>query len=264
MTAAAALQTRSILSADGVAMDCDFGGQGGPLLLFVHGWTCRRSYWQPQLGHFAAGWRVAAPDLPGHGTSTGEGRTTWNLAAFAGDVAACARQLGASRVVLVGHSMGGAVALEAARLLPATVMAVVLADTFVIDYGGLDAQTVGQIAAPFESDFPAAMTNLVEMTSTAQTPPSLRQRLVAEMSAADPAWALPVWRDLLAWNPAAAFAKLDLPIHAINGVLIPDSARLRCAPFVRERLLPGAGHFLQLEDPTGFNRALEEILADLS
>lgn len=48
---------------------------------------------------------------------------------------------------------------------------------------------------------------------------------------------------------------------AINGDLIPDSARQRCAPYVLETLLPGTGHFLQLEDPVAFNRALTAILS---
>jgi pimeloyl-ACP methyl ester carboxylesterase len=54
-----------------------------------------------------------------------------------------------------------------------------------------------------------------------------------------------------------------MPIHAINGALIPDSARERCAPFVTETIIPGAGHFLQMEDPSNFNLVLETVLARL-
>lgn len=156
--------------------------------------------------------------------------------------------------------MGGAVALEAARLLAETVAGVVLVDTFAIDYGGLPPETVQAFAAPFADNFPAAMAWLVEQTSTAATPPALKDRLIREMGAADPAWALPVWYDLLGWNPQAAFAELHMPIHAINGALVPEAARERCAPFVTETVLPGAGHFLQMEDPARFNRALREVL----
>jgi pimeloyl-ACP methyl ester carboxylesterase len=244
-----------------MVLACDCGGQGGPPLLFIHGWTCRRSHWQPQLAFFRERHRVAAPDLPGHGDSDTGNRQCWSVAAFGLDIAAAAKALAAERLILIGHSMGGAVALEAARLLKEQVAAVVLVDTFVIDYGGLSTDAIQAIVAPFEADFASAIAALVEQTATAATPTVLKERLIREMSAADPAWALPVWRDLLAWDPGPAFEELRVPIHAVNGALIPDSARERCAPFVREAVIPGAGHFLQMEDPAGFNRVLAGVLA---
>ena len=258
-----ACHSRALLSHDDIPLACDCHGEGAPVLLFIHGWTCRRSYWLPQLEYFSANHVVAAPDLPGHGESGSGGRLRWGVKPFAQDVASCVGALDAEKVILIGHSMGGAVVLEAARHLGATVAGVVLVDTFVIDYGGLSPETVQTIAAPFEADFPAAMADLVAGTATAATPPELRERLVREMSAADPVWALPVWRDLLSWSPEAAFKELQTPIHAINGELIPASARERCAPFVTETIIPGAGHFLQMEDPSNFNLVLANVLSRL-
>jgi len=253
--------TTTLTAHDGIPMTCECGGDGRIRLLFVHGWTCRRSYWLPQLEHFSNGYLVAAPDLPGHGDTGTHGRSDWSVSAFGDDIAACARELCDSQVILIGHSMGGAVAIEAARRLKNIANAVVLADTFAIDYGGLTAGAVQQIAAPFEADFQEAVAGLVEQTATAATPASLKKRLIREMSAADPSWALPLWRDLLAWNPLPAFKEVKIPVYAVNGALIPESARERCAPFVSETILPGAGHFLQMEDPQAFNTALEKILA---
>lgn len=255
-----AVRTRTVSAHDGLDMVCDCGGKGELLILFLHGWTCRRAYWRPHLEYFSTFGGVVAPDLPGHGETAVEGRTEWSVAAFGRDAAACARDLGGTRVILVGHSMGGAVALEAARLLKERTLAVVLVDTFVLDYGGLDIAARQQIALPFETDFTGAMANLVEQTSTASTPEPLKKRLVDEMATADPSWALPLWRDLLAWSPGAAFKELDIPIYAINGALVQESARERCAGFVTETLMPGAGHFLQMENPVAFNQALEGIL----
>ena len=254
---------RSLHSFDGIPLACDRRGQGEPLLLFVHGWTCRRTYWLPQLEYFGSTHAVAALDLPGHGESGSGDRTYWDVESFALDVAACVKARAAQKVLLIGHSMGGAVALEAARLLGATVTGVVLVDTFVIDYGGLSPETVEAIATPFAEDFAAAMAALVGQTATEATPAALKEQLIREMAAADPAWALPAWRQLLSWSPQAAFTELRMPIHAINGALIPASARERCAPFVTETLIPGAGHFLHMEDPSGFNRVLESVLVRL-
>lgn len=250
----------SLSTHDQIPMVCECRGQGKPLLLFIHGWTCRRSYWLPQLDHFSRNYSVAALDLPGHGESGSGDRTRWGVTSFASDVVTCVRALNAETVILIGHSMGGAVALEAARQLGTTVAGVVLIDTFAIDYCGLPAETVQAIAAPFEEDFSSAMAALVEQTSTPATPHSLKQQLIREMSAADPVWAMLVWRDLLSWDPRAAFEDPQVPIHAINGTLISESARERCAPFITETVIPEAGHFLQMEDPAGFNLELEKVL----
>lgn len=253
----------SLSAHDGIPLAIDYRGDKNPLVLFIHGWCCCRAYWQPQLDFFCSRYSVAALDLPGHGDSGSGQRSDWGLKSFALDVVAVVKALKAEKVILIGHSMGGAVALEAARNLKKTVSAVVLIDTFVIDYGGLSAEVAQSIAAPFEEDFAAAMRTLVEQTATAATADKLKQQLVREMSAADPSWALPVWHDLLSWSPQRAFAELKIPIHAINGDLIPASARVRCQPFVTETLVPGAGHFLPMEGPAGFNLVLEKILLRL-
>jgi pimeloyl-ACP methyl ester carboxylesterase len=253
----------AIAAHDGISLVFESRGQASPLLFFIHGWTCRRSYWQPQLDYFYPKYSVAALDLPGHGDSGSNNRVLWGVEPYTLDVVACVNALRAEKVILIGHSMGGADALEAARHLDSIVAGVVLVDTFAIDYGGLSTEAIQTFAAPFAEDFVAAMADLVKQTSTTATPPELKQLLIREMSAADPAWALPVWQDLLSWNPQAAFEKLQIPIHAINGDLIPESARERCLPFIAETLIPGAGHFLQMEDPAEFNLVLEKVLAKL-
>ena len=248
---------------DQIQLACDYRGQGEPLLVFIHGWTCRRAYWKPQLASFSERYRVLALDLPGHGDSDSQGRSKWGLLSFARDVESCVRALNGKAVILIGHSMGGAVALEAACLMGDTVVGVVLVDTFAIDYGGLAPEVVQALKGSFNKDFVAAMAGLIEQTSTAATPAVLKDRLALEMATADPAWALPAWDDLLAWNPQAAFTELEIPIHAINGSLIPESARKRCAPFITETVIPGAGHFPHMEDPAGFNRILQNVLNNI-
>ncbi|WP_329149979.1 alpha/beta hydrolase [Streptomyces niveus] len=108
----------------------DGEGDGGEVLVLVHGHPFDRSMWRPQIETFAGpGRRVIAADLRGYGGSTViPGKTT--LTTFAWDIAALLDRLGVDRVVLGGLSMGGQIVLEFYRLFPERVRALVLADTF--------------------------------------------------------------------------------------------------------------------------------------
>jgi pimeloyl-ACP methyl ester carboxylesterase len=114
---------------------------GRPDLVLVHGWCCDRSVMSPLLEHFGRRHRVAVLDLRGHGASReddDDGSTGVGLARpsevddllpaamrsvtiedYAGDVRTIGQQAGLRHPVVVGHSMGGLVALEALRRGPA-------------------------------------------------------------------------------------------------------------------------------------------------
>ena len=88
-----------------------------PPLVFIHGAAFDHSVWQWQSRYFAHhGFSVLAVDLPAHGRSPGIARTS--IEAMADWTAALVEAAGLSRVALVGHSMGGLVALETARRHP--------------------------------------------------------------------------------------------------------------------------------------------------
>ncbi|EST33135.1 alpha/beta fold hydrolase [Streptomyces niveus] len=114
----------------GGAGSTDEEGDGGEVLVLVHGHPFDRSMWRPQIETFAGPERrVIAADLRGYGGSTViPGKTT--LTTFAWDIAALLDRLGVDRVVLGGLSMGGQIVLEFYRLFPERVRALVLADTF--------------------------------------------------------------------------------------------------------------------------------------
>jgi pimeloyl-ACP methyl ester carboxylesterase len=94
-------------SVDGVTIAYEVAGQGTPALVFVHGWSCDRSYWAGQLEAFSRDFTVVAPDLGGHGES-GLDRKAWTIKSFGGDVATVVERLDLKQVILIGHSMGKA------------------------------------------------------------------------------------------------------------------------------------------------------------
>src|SRR4051794_1519973 len=116
-------------------------------MLFIHGWTCNRTFFAPQLEHFAKRHRVVAVDLRGHGGSEAP-QQAYSLSALADDVAWLSEQLGVRRPVLIGHSMGGVVALELLAARPDAACAVVLLDSPV---------AVGQATADSFAPFAASL-----------------------------------------------------------------------------------------------------------
>lgn len=122
-------------------------------LVFVHGWSCDRTYWNGQVGYFADRHQVVAVDLAGHGES-GLGRPAWTMPEFGNDVVAVADQLGLSDMVLIGHSMGGDVIVEAALRLGDRVIGLVWVDVYRTLREEADPEdAVEEFLRPFHTDF---------------------------------------------------------------------------------------------------------------
>lgn len=114
-------------SSDGVKISYEKAGKGNPTLLFIHGWTNNRSIWDEQISHFSKQYNVIAVDLAGCGKS-GNNRDIWTMASFGDDVVSVIKHLDVDQVILVGFSMGGPVAIEAANKVPERIAGIVLVD----------------------------------------------------------------------------------------------------------------------------------------
>jgi pimeloyl-ACP methyl ester carboxylesterase len=248
-------------SADGIPVHFEVVGEGAPPLVLVHGWSCDRTYWSGQIDHFARSHVVVAIDLAGHGESGG-GRRVWTMPAFGDDVAAVVEQLDLGGVVLVGHSMGGDVIVEAARALPERVAGLVWVDTYRALGGVRTPEEREEFVQPFRQDFAAAVEALVRAMFVAGSDPRLVERVVADMSAAPPEAAVDMIEHAISNDEAilAALPVLQAPVVAINPDYRPtDVAALR-RHGVEAVLMPGVGHFLMLEDPEAFNRLLAKTV----
>ena len=248
-------------SADGVAVHYDTAGSGAPALVFVHGWSCDRSYWRHQVGEFAETHTVVTVDLAGHGDS-GLGRTDWSIPAFAADVAAVVDALELEDVVLIGHSMSGPIIVEAARLLGDRVRGLIPVDTLHdVGHPPTEAQ-IGGLLASFDGDFRRGAQGFVRAMFPADADPALVDLVANDMAAAPPEIALAAMRGLFAHDVRPSLAALTAPVICLNADMWPaDLAGNReIQPKFDLILLAGAGHFLFLEQPEVFNGKLAEIL----
>jgi pimeloyl-ACP methyl ester carboxylesterase len=256
---------RVALSKDGTPISYEIYGSGEPALVFVHGWSCDARYWRAQLPHFSKKYRVVALDLAGHGHS-GATRRQYTMASFGEDVRAVAEATGSRRVILIGHSMGGSVIAEAARLMPNRVIGLIGIDTLKnIEYP-MTRDELAKMVDPLEKDFPIGSRQFVERMISPRTDPRLREWILSDMSAAPPAVALSAMNEMMAQyitgEAAKVFEEIRIPVVCVNGESWPvnHEANRRHMFSFDAVVLKKADHFLMMNRPDEFNRALEKAI----
>jgi pimeloyl-ACP methyl ester carboxylesterase len=258
--AADAPRAQTVVSADGISIAYEVHGQGSPTLVLVHGWSCDRSYWKEQIEYLAAQYQLVLIDLAGHGES-GTGRKNYTMASFGADVVAVVDKLALERVVLVGHSMGGDVVVEAALALPDRVAGIVWVDA----YQSLDAPRVpeaGNFLLGLSKDFRGTTNAFVRDLFRADADPKLVGRVATDMASAPPSVAVSAMQNTLA-NEAAiptVLASLKVPVVALNADLAPTDNDSLGRRGVKVFVMPDTGHFPMLEDPARFNRSLDSVV----
>jgi pimeloyl-ACP methyl ester carboxylesterase len=260
---------KTIRAGDGLGLLCEVRGHGDTALVFLHGWCGDREYWKHQARPFAADYRVVTLDQAGHGES-GKDRKVWSAAGLAGDVEVVAKSLGLKRVILVGHSMGGPVALLAAKRMPGTVVAVVGVDSLQNAQSQLPEEVRTKFLADFDKDFKGTMRVVVTGMAHANTDAELKEWLVTRAEAQDPKMALALMRDLFGLDTVMAFREAKVPVRCINSAggyqfFTPTSVETnkKYADFGAV-IIEGVGHYPMLEKPVEFNRRLRVVLKEFA
>ena len=242
-------------------------GRGVPLV-FVHGFPLSRGVWHPQIDAFRSSHRVIAPDLPGFGESDARpGPTT--MAAFAADVRALLQQLATGPVVLVGHSMGGYVALAFARQCPEMLRGLVLVGT----KAGPDAPDA---ATGRRATAEKVKTDGVQVVIESMAPKMLAagnhdtrmmEQVRAFMASSTPAGVVGALLGMAERPDATALlGQIVVPTLVITGandMLVPPAESTKLAEAIEGaqlNVIADAGHLVAFEQPYPFNRALEEWL----
>lgn len=253
-----------VRSFDGVKISYDVQGEGQPVLVFVHGWSCSKEYWKQQVAHFTKKYKVVTIDLAGHGQS-GKSRKDYTIESFGKDVASVAEKLNLNRIILVGHSMGGPVIVDAARQMPGRVICLVGADTFHDIEKGYRGAEIEEIAIRLEADFVKETQSFVRQMFPPGADPELVEWVADRMSSADPEIAINALRNLGNYDLKSAAGKMEIPLYSINADLWPTNFEVnkKCVKSFKLKMMPGIGHFVMLEDPEKFNKLLEEVIKEL-
>lgn len=252
-------------SKDGTPISYEVYGTDEPTLVFVHGWSCDARYWRAQVPYFSKNHRVVVLDLAGHGHS-GLSRADYTMKAFGEDVKAVVETSDSRRVILIGHSMGGAVIAEAARLMPDRVIGLIGVDTLGnIEYP-LKAEMMKEMMAPIKKDFVSGSRAFVSEMIYPKTDAALREWILDDMSSAPPAVALSAIHEYLSQyitgEAAGIFDEVRVPVIEVNGELEPIDyeANRRHMYSFDAIVIEKADHFLMMDRPDEFNRALGKAI----
>lgn len=264
------VSAQSVNAADGIPIAWERFGEGETTVVFVHCWTCNRSFWRDQVEPVAeAGYQVVTLDLPGHGES-GRERDEWSIYGLANDVTTLVEELDLQRVILVGHSMGAPVSLASAQQLRGRVAGVIAVDALHdAEFQGPEEGTEEFING-LRMNYQGVLEFFFPMFFPPESDPERVAWVMEQVFLADSTAATALMADLVQLNEAELLEGAGVPVRSINAVpynemSIPTSVETnrKYADFDAVEM-DGVGHFPQLEQPERFNHYLLEMIQALS
>lgn len=253
-------------------------GGGAPPIVFVHGLACSYTDWSAQVEHFSARHRCIAVDLPGHGAESAPAGP-FSIELCGSCVADVLRALSLPPAVLVGHSMGCRVVLEAAQLAPEHVAGIALVD------GSQFAPAMQQV---LETRFAAGeyrplIRGMFEQMFTARSAPAIIAAGLERVAALPEDVGKAALLSLVRYDTdrlGAVLGSLRQPLLALQATFANERRErqsLRAGqttpyldfvrakvPGARIEVIPDIGHFPQLDAPGETNAALASFMASLS
>ena len=258
------------------------GDGRGEVLLLLHGMAGSSQTWQSVIRPLSRHYRVVAPDLPGHGQST-KPRSDYSLGAFAALLRDLLDELGVTRATIVGHSLGGGIAMQFVYQHPDYAQRLIL-----IGSGGLGPDvglTLRLLSAP-GAEFVMPIIAPQKVLAAGERVWSWLHNVGIESPRGEEIWRsysslsdaptrqafLRTLRSVVDYRGQAvsALSRLnatDMPVMAIWGdrdAIIPVEhayAAQRARSDMRLEVLPGVGHFPQAERPFEVVELIEDFIS---
>ena len=231
-------------------------------LVLVHGAGSSATIWDGVIAQLGGRWPVLAPHLPGHGGEAGPGRGS--VQEYASWLEAYLASRAGRPIVLAGHSMGGAIALETAlgrRVEPA---GLILVST------GARLRVAPELLVGIQADFEGTMQRMAEYAYGPNAPFELRTESRVRLEQAGAAVVHADFAACDAYDATDRLERLDLPTLVLCGTedrMTPPKYAQHLAqqiPGARLELIEDAGHMAPAEQPAAVALAIGELLDELS
>jgi pimeloyl-ACP methyl ester carboxylesterase len=232
-------------------------GPGTPVV-FIHGNWATKSWWRPVLDRLPAGWYGLAYDLRGRGRTTGPD-SDYGIPSLAADLRAFADALGLGTFHLVGHSLGGAVAMQFALDSPARVRSLAAVAPAWVD--GMPQEAINADRQRLLKADPGLFARALRAIAPAVPDDGSWEQLVAEGHGQRLSAALGAVDALSRWGPGDRLRSIACPKLVVGGecdLLVPVPVVGRAAEALGAKcvVLPGVGHSPNVEAPDALLRCL--------
>jgi pimeloyl-ACP methyl ester carboxylesterase len=261
-------QTKSRAKLPDSALSMNYIENGKPVIFLIHGWCIDKSYWDIQVADLKDHYSVLAIDLPGFGESK-EG--AYSIEGYGREIRNLLEKMDLDSVILVGHSMGGDIMLEAAVNNP-RVMGLIGVDNFKDVGVPMDSETEEAVA-----DFMEMLRNNFSEIAPAYAEGSLfhpstdslvRKRVMQDFAQADSVAAIASLESLLNYGAKEfeALSKIEQPLILINSNASPTLRAGLDSSGVNYQVLEidSTGHYPMIEKQDKFNQLLREAILKLS
>ncbi len=256
-------------------------GRGSPTIVFVHGFACARSDWRHQVAHLRGRYETVAVDIGGHGTTPGT-EAHERIETHGQDVANLLVELGIERAVLVGHSMGCRIVVDAATKAPSRVAGIIQVDGSRLGAAGSTAHEERRKRIA-EIGYRAFMEPFFVQMFLPGADRAISQPIVDRATAMPEKLAGNLFPNIGRWDAEhfdAAFSSLRVPLMAVQSTYM--TAEGKRAPMTtgqttayldnvkslvshaRIEVIAGVGHFPQIEKAAEVNSLIDDFLAQFS
>ncbi|MBR9814642.1 alpha/beta fold hydrolase [bacterium] len=237
-------------------------------ILFIHGLGASGQDWEYQWPAFAGAHRLISPDLRGHGNS--RARRPWGIAAQAQDMLALLDELSIERCIVVGHSMGGAIAQSLALTAPQRIERLVISNSlpsFRLNTAHRFRQAMMRVAVVAAVGVRPLASMISERLFPHPHQGDLRQRMTTRYGAL-PRWVyLQSLRALASWSVVTRLSELTMPVLLVGAEhdYFPpaDTERFAAAlPNCRLHWMAGSRHATPVDAAPEFNALVRQFIAD--
>jgi pimeloyl-ACP methyl ester carboxylesterase len=271
----------SYLEWQGTRLFYERQGGGNPPLVFVHGFACAHDDWRAQVDFFRPRQGVLVCDLRGHGASPGD-PAQCDIETYGADASALLHALNLPPTILIGHSMGCRVVLQAYLDAPQRVAGLVLVDGSRVGTGNPQEAEEAMRQHIQAVGYATMMRAFFADMFLQGSDPSVKERIVSRALALPETIGASLFSRLIRWDAQymdVALAQVAVPLLAIQSTYInPERVRVplraeETTPWlelVRHHVLTaqievvcGAGHFTMLDKPQAVNRLLASFVASV-